>query len=192
LVALVWCSCIGVAAQAQEQVTNGGFETTDINGVAIPWVYDGVGVTTTTSPVHLGFLAMQFSKVGSPATLSQTGIAAPLNHEFLIGFWLWNDTDPGDPEVGSKSFTATFDGTQLDVGSGPPRHQWTYYSFYAYGTRDPNASIVFEGQHDQAAWILDDVSVLKTGEVVPEPALMQLPVLLGLAGLGYWRRRRSA
>jgi len=26
---------------------------------------------------------------------------------------------------------------------------------------------------------------------VPEPALIQLPLLLGMAGLGYWRRRRS-
>ncbi|NLH98111.1 MAG: PEP-CTERM sorting domain-containing protein [Chthonomonadales bacterium] len=192
LAAFTLCMCVTTAVPAQEQISNGGFEVLDTNGEPAPWILDGQGITTTTSPVHAGFLAMQFSKVGSPATLTQTGIAAPWGHEFLIGFWLWDDTDLGVPEIGTKTFKVTFDGTEFDVGSGPSRQQWTYYSFYAYGTGDPSASIVFEGQHDQSAWILDDVSVFKTGEVVPEPALMQLPVLLGLAGLGYWRRRRIA
>ncbi len=29
-------------------------------------------------------------------------------------------------------------------------------------------------------------------DIVPEPALVQLPFLLGMAGLGYWKRRRTA
>jgi len=176
-------------ARAQEQVVNGGFETTDINGVAVPWIYSGQGVGLTTSPVHLGLMAMEFSKANETDTLTQTGFNAPWGHEFLVTFWLYNDQGiPG----GVKSFKATFDGNTYDLGTGPTPGQWTQYWFNVNGSGDGNASLEFEGQYDFGAFVLDDVSVYKTGNIIPEPALIQLPVLLGLAGLGYWRRRRSA
>jgi len=185
LLAVMLYVCVSAAAPAQELVTNGGFESWDGNGIAQPWVYDGIGIGLTDAPVFLGIRSMGFFRVDAPATLTQSGLATMLDHEYLVGFRLYRDEWATG---GTQSFKVTFDGTELDAGSGPPEDTWTYYSFYAHGTGNANASLVFEGLYEKGSWFLDDVSV----EVVPEPALMQLPVLLGLAGLGYWRRRRSA
>jgi len=189
MVALIVCAGLCTRASAQELITNGGFENTDEDGVVLNWVYSGEGVGPATSAAHSGFLGMEFFSYGEPATLTQSGISTIYNHEYLVGFWLYNDEWLADYP---KSFTVNFDGTLYDVGAGPTPGEWTHYSFYAAGTGNANASLQFAGQYDIGSWYLDDVSVYKTGNVVPEPSLMQLPFLLGLAGLGYWHRRRRA
>jgi len=154
----------------------------------------GYGPHSGANAMYLGFYDdLDPNTVG---TLSQSGLSTQAGDEYLVGFWLFHeDPVPNQP----KSFKVAFDGTEYVVHDGtnwqvpaPDPYTWNYHSFTVYGTGNVNASLVFTERHDFGGWDVDDVSVFRQGEVIPEPALMQLPALLGLAGLGYWRRRRTA
>jgi len=203
ITALAVSVCLGRVVAAQELITNGGFETL-AGGGAVGWTLTdpyggpstvpGYGPHGGTYAMYLGFYDQ--NDPNTVATLTQSGISTLPGHEYLVSFWLFEE----DPVPGYlKKFKVAFDGTEYVLHDGtswqippPTPYTWNQYSFTVYGTGNSSASLVFTERHNTGGWNVDDVSVFKTGEIIPEPTLIQLPALLGLAAIGYWRRRRSA
>lgn len=122
---------------------------------------------------------------------------------------------PSDPKTGFFRFTSLVTPITLSPGSGYRIAAASREEFYAYGLTDPPTGFVVDSRLRYVQNRYADSNVLKNpnyvdpntaygwwgpnmllrdpaGDPVPEPAFLQLPVLAGLGGLAWWRRRRTA
>jgi VCBS repeat-containing protein len=135
-------------------LVNGDFETGDLSG----W-------TQTGSQVQALFLGLggafgnYAAELAAPGgigseTLSQNVATTPGQH-YIVGFSV-----TGDPDSGSNSFLATWDGTQILALSDVQSGAFTHYTFDVVG--DPTAAttgLQFTYGDDGSAMFLDQVSV---------------------------------
>ena len=124
---------------------------------------------------HGGLQSAQFLNQG----LLHQDVHTTLGQTYKFAFWLSGDGSNWEGE----RFRALWDGVLILDERQVLGSDWAYHSFIVTATSTPT-NIEFRGEsHIQ----LDDVSVT----LIPEPATLSL-LGLGLAGLGFSRRKRSA
>ena len=181
--ALFTVGAITVApAQAQNLVTNPGFETGNPTGYTV----SGSGVSFNVNNPHTGNYAAEFSGVNQFGHLSQV-IATTTGDTYNVSFFL---TNSGAPAIEFKASFAGFQG--VDVVNANP-FDYTQYSFTAVATGS-SSLLQFDGFQNPSAFFLDDISVTDAGAPVPEASSfvsLGLLLLLGLGGIAVSRRRRE-
>ena len=175
---VVAMAAFALAAPAQAQVTNGGFETGDFTGWTQSGNTDFTGVDSIAP--HSGDYAAYFGNAGSTGSISQTLTTTP-GQDYTISFWLMNEE--GEP----NSFEAAFGDAVLMTLTDAPDSGYIFYSFTETAS-SASTLLSFTFQQDVTFWDLDDVSVVAAG--VPEPATWAMMILgLGMAGVAIRRRR---
>ena len=181
-------------AYAANLVTNGGFETENLDGFGNPvspppgWTITGDGISIDSTFSFTGTYDIAFGATASdpsPGKLSQAITTTP-GQAYNLSFALFD-------EVGQSTdtFTVTLGGFSQTI-TGNQATSYTTETFVVPGADITGASTAlgFVGINNIADWNLDDVSV--TAVAIPEPPMMLLfgslaTTLLCLAG-----RRRSA
>ncbi|HUI84137.1 MAG TPA: PEP-CTERM sorting domain-containing protein [Candidatus Binatia bacterium] len=189
LVAVVAVALLCLAApmvNAQNLLTNGGFETADFTGWTTGANFEDTSVTSGSFYVYTGaeegtWYAV-LGPVGSDGTLSQS-FNDTAGAQYVFSFYLAAAGD--DP----SDFSAFWNGTPVLSLSDPNTgNAWTLESFMETGTGHDTISFSFR---DDPAWIaLDNVSVspVSTG-TTPEPSSFLL-LGSGVLALGGVVRRK--
>ena len=169
-----------------ELVTNGGFETGNLNGWA-QTARSGVLVRSSPSGAsfvegpHTGMYAAFFGAVNRLGGISQT-IATTAGSIYDFSFWY--ASDGGLP----NEFQAFFDGNKVFDIINDPAHGYIHESFAV--TASTNSTVIsFLGQNNPTYQALDDVSVKAAQGTVPEPASW---ALFGLGLVGFFASRRKS
>jgi hypothetical protein len=183
-------------AQAGNLVANCGFETGDftswkVSGNDVPGqegnaygVEQGADTFDGTSP-HSGDNQAFFADlVANATTLSQT-LSTKAGTDYLVSFYLAQDTTPGSGE-GSNSLDVMFGGTTLTNQSNVAVEGYTEYSFLTSATSGSTALSLTLG-NGLGEFLLDDISVI----TVPEPSSIA-GVGIGLFAMMLVARRRQA
>jgi hypothetical protein len=160
---------LGVNANAQNIVADGGFEETPpgSNAFSAAWTlipasgtnpgqqFSNVGTSTSFARTGENYanLAPELAQVG---TLRQT-LSTTAGRSYTLSFYLANDSD--EPV---NFFRAVVNGTILYEASSPPfpatgTYQLVTASFVANGS---STTLDFQYRHDDDFWRLDDVSVV--------------------------------
>ncbi len=173
----------GTASAHANLVTNGDFESSDLNLTG--WtVSNGAQILPSTAPVIDGNVSAQLGDTPSPGTLSQ--VLPTINGTtYTISFLLQNFDN-----FSSNSFAVTFGGdTLLALTNAGPDNAPVPESFT--DTPGANATLAFTDTNDNSFWLLDDVVVTPVQTGVPEPSTI---ALIGggllITGLAARRRRR--
>lgn len=163
-----------VAAAANAQVTNGGFETGDFTG----WTLGaGINYTTVqTFAAHSGSWGCYTGPI--PAnSISQNLTGVNAGDTVEVHFWLALSGSP-------NSFSATLDGLNL-VAPMVDSGDFGYTEFVGtVNVTNANPALVFTFYNSPSYWSMDDVSAI----VTPTPGAA---AVLGLGGLAMGRRRRA-
>ena len=164
------------AANAQELIVNGSFET----GSFAPWTL-GWGNTSVVGSdslfAHTGTHNAFLEDSGGIGTLSQT-FNTVIGQQYTISFWYAND------ELDTNNmFAAFFNGVQGFSASNVPIIGYTNVTFNAVATT-ATSTLQFQFRHDVDFFRLDTVSV------VPEPSTNVLLILSGAGLLGLVQYRR--
>ncbi|MDQ6911811.1 MAG: hypothetical protein M3128_02935 [Verrucomicrobiota bacterium] len=178
-------------AQAQELVTNGGFElgttTTDFSGWTLSDLSFPIAqnIGRDSNFAHSGSQYANLAGDPGPDSMSQTISTTP-GTTYQFSFWLAHDVTPA---LGN-SFNVSWNGTPVLSLSNVGIQSYTngHYSFDIAAT-GPLSTISFVYQDNDDFFRLDDVSVL----AVPESSTMSL-VLMGsgcVASVCYRRRKVS-
>lgn len=199
LLAAIAALSVGVRpAQAQNLVSNPGFETGDVSGwsragtdcadlfVANNSIYAAVGLL----PAHTGTYGLLAGPVGGVCTLSQS-IATTTGQMYSLQFWLSNQKNGVGiiDQVTPNVFNLLWGGATLLSYTDAPAFAYTQEQFAVVGGPGAATLLAFQFREDPSFWALDDVSVT----VTPEPATITLMAtgLVGIVGAGL-RRRKTA
>jgi hypothetical protein len=185
------------AVQANNLVSNPGFETNNLVSVFTSWTNSGDGIFVDgTFPNSGNFDAAFTAPSNDPnaGTLSQA-ISTTSGQSYTLSFALLDEAGlPSDSFiVDFGGFTTTING----FNAGPPGtlpSGYTAETFSILGTdiTGPSTTLSFQGLNDPSfgiTWNLDDVDLEAAG--VPEPSAILVfgAGLLGLASLARRRRR---
>ena len=173
---------VAAPAQAQNLVTNPGFETGDFTG----YTFSGPGMVLNGSGfAHTGNYSADFNGVGQFGHLSQS-IATTTGATYNISFFLRND---GGPNNEFKVSFAGFQGVDVVNANVFP---YTQYSFTTVAT-GPSSILQFDAFQNPSHWLLDDISVTAANPVPEASSVVSLGLmlLLGLGGVAVSRRRKA-
>jgi hypothetical protein len=201
-------SCFTLPTQAQDVVTNGGFETGATEyGVPTGW--------TTNAPSGSWIFADNGSfagAYGAPGPHSGTwdmligpysdywlnqSLLTQVGQQYQVNYWLynkagsssndfsvyWGGTTPTANEVGAQA-----NGQQLLSLNNAGSFEWTQYTYTVTATSN-STNLTFFGNNGSYFYGLDDVSVVPLGGAVPECGTL-FTALLGLTAVTFLRRRR--
>lgn len=177
---LATTACFATSASA-ELITNGGFETGDLNG----WTTGNFVTTNFDGYVTSGNYSLYMGCVGDLCSTSQT-IATTAGASYTFSF------DYGSDGAQPNEFIARFGGVDVFHTVNDPtntRPGFMHESFTVLAS-STSTLVEFLGRNDPAYQALDNVSVVPAASVVPEPGALAL-LLAGLAGLGLSKRRKT-
>jgi hypothetical protein len=179
------------SAQAQNLVTNPGFETGDFTG----WDTTGLGPNASVQSGGLartGDFAATFGEVAPDLDVLSQVLTTEVGSQYTLSFFLHTpefNIGSGSP----NSFSVFFAGAPVDgpfTVSDTPDYQQFSYTVTASST---SSELRFEISNDSDFTDMDDVSVtpLVVGAPAPEPgALVLLALGGGIAGVLRWVPRR--
>ena len=180
LTLLVGGSFAARPAQAQNLVSNPGFET----GAFADWTTTrasaGSDFAITSGEVQSGLYASEFGATGGFNDTISQNLSTIVGDNYTISFWLAKSTEIGatggfDADFGSQ--------TLLALQDSPLGHDYTQYTYTATAT-SASTALTFGGRSPSGYFYLDDISVTDLGSPVPEASsILSFGLLLAL-GLG--------
>lgn len=178
---LVAAAALGVGAtraQAQNLVTNGGFES-GLTGWTVTLCNSSYHVTTDGT-AHSGTSAAAFPSVGCYDTITQTLSTTP-GEQYMIDFWA--------QESGSPNGLRILFGPNTIFEQALTNSSYQEFTLTATATSN-STDFSIEGFNNPSRSHVDDVSVTANVTATPEPATLVL-MASGLVPLVGFTRRRS-
>ncbi len=161
-------SSISNRADADELVTNGGFESSTYSGWTVVTQQTGsANIVTTIGDVHSGTYAAQFASVGQPFNSISQVLNTTSGTTYNISFWEQAGSGGGGNfGPGTQEFKALFNGVPLLDQVTTTGIAYTNYTFQATATSN-STTLEFDSQNNPDWNYLDNVSV----STVPEPSV---------------------
>ena len=181
LCAFALIAAAGSVANAQELLTNGGFETGNLTGWTLTGSTTGFGFGGRfwfQNPAQGAFQG--YFGTDGPGTIISQSVAANPGDQLTVSFWFLSSVMNQEPL--NNHFIATFDGATLVNMVNSGYIGYTRYSFNVTATT-VNPTLSFNLRNATEFHMLDGVSVV----AVPSPGAA---AALGLAGVAGLRRRR--